>query len=202
MATRTSGNILLTIGGVLLGLILLGGVAYMAYPESKLWSSLAFYDDEESEEDAEDEEGTPGEEQEEDEDEDEEEEPGEQTLPFTTLARGLTGGQETRTMVAITSDAQLDAAVDAMSSPINLAVDFENYMGIAVFAGSQATGGHDIAVTHIEEDAGMLTVTVTKTDPGAKCVVTQALTSPYHIVLVRTQQADVSFKMEYKVTEC
>ena len=198
MATRTSG-ILLTIGGVLLGLILLGGVAYMAYPESKLWSSLALYDEKEEEEDKEDEDGIVGEEEE---DEDEEEEPGEQTLPFTTLAHGFTGGQEARTMVAITSNAQLNAAVGAMSSPVNLAIDFEDYMGIAVFAGSQATGGHDIAVTHIEEDAGMLTVTVTKTDPGTECVVTQALTSPYHIVLVRTQQADVTFKMEYKVTEC
>ena len=200
MVARTSGNIWITIGGIVLALLLVGGVAYMAYPESEFWGALALNGEEEREEDTEDEDGTVCEEEEED--EDEEEEPVKQTLPFTTLAHSLTGGQETRAMIAIASEAQLDAAMEAMSSPIDLNIDFANYMAIAVFAGSQATGGHDISVTHIEEDAGMLTVTVTKTDPGSTCGVTQALTSPYHIVLVRTQQADVSFKMEYKVTEC
>lgn len=63
-------------------------------------------------------------------------------------------------------------------------IDFENSMLIAVFDMDEATGGYSIEVQEIIPGAAGLTVFAVRTSPGRDCLVTQAFTQPFHIVVV------------------
>jgi len=63
-------------------------------------------------------------------------------------------------------------------------VDFERDYVIGVFAGEQATGGHEIEVESVTDGNAVRTVAITLSKPGNGCVTTQALTSPYQFVSV------------------
>lgn len=62
-------------------------------------------------------------------------------------------------------------------------VDFDTYQVIGVFAGERVTGGYRIAVDAVSDQGGVRTVTITLTEPGDDCIVTQAMTAPYQVVL-------------------
>ena len=55
---------------------------------------------------------------------------------------------------------------------------------IAVFQGEQRTGGYAVQITSIERRGDRLVVTATFTEPKLDSMVTQALTSPAHVVSV------------------
>jgi hypothetical protein len=63
-------------------------------------------------------------------------------------------------------------------------IDFPQEYVIAVFAGEKQTGGHSIAVASIVDKDDTRTVEVALTKPGGNCATTQAITSPYQIVIV------------------
>ncbi len=63
-------------------------------------------------------------------------------------------------------------------------VDFSKDYVIAVFAGSKPSGGHAIAVDAVTDTKGGCTIDIKVTNPGSACVVTQALTSPYQMIVV------------------
>ncbi len=53
-----------------------------------------------------------------------------------------------------------------------------------MFAGQQPTGGYTIEVQEVADFGDTRTFSVALTAPGAGCVVTDALTSPYQIIRV------------------
>ena len=61
-------------------------------------------------------------------------------------------------------------------------------MLLAAFAGEQRTGGYGIRVDRVERDGATLVVRATFTEPAPGAIVTQALTSPAHVVSIA--QAD------------
>lgn len=63
-------------------------------------------------------------------------------------------------------------------------IDFTKEEVLAVFDGTHTTGGYRIQVSSITEANGTRTVNVTRTAPGAHCVLSSAITSPYQIVAV------------------
>jgi hypothetical protein len=63
-------------------------------------------------------------------------------------------------------------------------IDFSKEYIVAVFAGQKPSGGHAIAVTKVEDVGDERVITVTLTAPGANCVVTDMLTSPYQLIRV------------------
>lgn len=65
-------------------------------------------------------------------------------------------------------------------------VEFRNDRLLAVHIGSRNSGGYGVRVDHIERGPNGLTVFTTETQPGANCIVTLAITSPY--VVVQTPQ--------------
>lgn len=73
-------------------------------------------------------------------------------------------------------------------------VDFSQEYVIAVFAGKQPTGGHSIAVAAVVDALNTRTVDVTLTKPGEGCIVTQALTNPYQVVVVPLSDASLTHK--------
>lgn len=81
-------------------------------------------------------------------------------------------------------------------------VDFAKDMLIASFQGLRATGGYGIEIIKITETANNLEVYIKDVSPGPGCIVTQALTSPYHIVKLQKSDKEAVFKIEKTVNNC
>jgi protease stability complex PrcB-like protein len=64
------------------------------------------------------------------------------------------------------------------------AVDFTRDVAIAVTAGQRATGGYEIAIDRVRQQAGDLLVEVVETTPGPNCMTSSALTQPADVVVV------------------
>jgi hypothetical protein len=71
-------------------------------------------------------------------------------------------------------------------------VDFKKGYVIAVFAGERPTGGYAISVEKVTDIGKERHVTVLLEKPGAGCITTQALTSPYQIIRVPFSAAQLS----------
>ncbi len=72
-------------------------------------------------------------------------------------------------------------------------VDFTQEMVIAAVDQTEPSGGYRFEITGIEEVEGGLAVRVSKTIPGPDCIVTTALTQPFHIV--KTARTTVSLNI-------
>lgn len=104
---------------------------------------------------------------------------------FRPLAAGTAANVEVQKNYAA-YDADGLAEVWALSGSAESipALDFEKEYVIGVFAGQKPSGGHSIAVSGIRDTNGSRVVSIVLTEPGAGCVSTQALTSPYQIIAV------------------
>ncbi len=91
---------------------------------------------------------------------------------------------------------------DILPMPPTPRVDFDNDIIIAVFSGTKNTGGFSITIARMTETKGAIKVFVEEASPGRGCIVTQALTSPYHIVKVRKSLKAVEFVAKQTVNEC
>lgn len=70
------------------------------------------------------------------------------------------------------------------SAPALPSVNFDESYVIGVFAGQKPSGGHSIAVSRVIDENGVRNVAIAITRPGAECVTSQALTSPYQFIVV------------------
>jgi len=91
---------------------------------------------------------------------------------------------------------------DLDQMPIIPEVDFTKNYVIAVFMGAKNTGGYAINFDKVIRRTGDLTVSVFETSPGAKCVVTQAVTHPYEIAKIPMIDKNIKFKTKQRVNEC
>ncbi len=106
------------------------------------------------------------------------------TTTFVEITHGTQSEIKKRTNYLITSQEGLTKLWKLIQANApEPKVDFNTHAIIAVFAGQKPTGGYSISVTKIE-DGEMRNVVVTLTSPGADCMVTQAVTTPYQIVTV------------------
>lgn len=78
-------------------------------------------------------------------------------------------------------------------------VDFRKNFILGAYAGRQTTGGYSIHVVAIEETPTELVVRFEVTVPGPNDMVTQVLTSPYHLKVVPRSNKKIRF--EGKVLE-
>ena len=76
--------------------------------------------------------------------------------------------------------------------PETPAIDFAGHMVIAVFMGERATGGYRTRITKIE-DHDKRVVSVQESRPPPDAMTIQALTSPYHVVVVPKTDKAVEF---------
>ena len=77
-------------------------------------------------------------------------------------------------------------------------VDFKKEMVLAVFIGEKRTGGYSVEIKSAVEENGKLVVTVSETAPKPDAIVTQALTSPFHLVAVKRSALPVHWKIVNK----
>ena len=82
-------------------------------------------------------------------------------------------------------------------------VDFSKYSVVAAMMGIQDTGGHSIDVVKVAEANNIIGVKIEEMEPARNCVVTEALTSPFHIVKIEKNDAtDFKFSTERTIYEC
>lgn len=82
------------------------------------------------------------------------------------------------------------------------AVNFRRSMLLVVLQGQRGSGGHSIAVTRVTKAAGQLVAQVEERSPGADCITTQHMTSPYHVVRVPRSPRAVVFTHRQGATTC
>lgn len=81
------------------------------------------------------------------------------------------------------------------------AVDFATteVLGLATL---RNTGGYTMTITDVSERAGVVEAQAVLSVPGAGCMVTMALTQPYHLVAVPKSDKPVRFTLKEVVHDC
>jgi hypothetical protein len=84
------------------------------------------------------------------------------------------------------------------------AVDFTQDVVVAAFAGRRSTGGYSLGISSISLSVSTLYVNSVEQVPGPGCLVTLALTQPFHFVRVpRVQDAQIgAWNRAVNVTFC
>lgn len=73
-------------------------------------------------------------------------------------------------------------------------IDFKKKMVIAVFMGERQSGGYDIEIIDIFKKEKEIVVVVDEKEPSPDSLRTMALTSPYHVVIVKRSSLPVRFQ--------
>jgi hypothetical protein len=115
-------------------------------------------------------------------------------VKFSTLADGQASAIEEERQVVVRTDAEWKAlwAKHAPGQKLPF-VNFAKSTVIAVFLGTRNTGGYRAMITEIERHGADLVVTWQEEKPSPDLMVTQALTSPFHIVQIDKTTDPVKF---------
>lgn len=81
-------------------------------------------------------------------------------------------------------------------------VNFETHQILAVFDGTHPSGGYDVRVEKIVDDGQNRHVTITHVSPSETCVVSDAITSPFELVIVPKSTARIVREDLEEVREC
>ena len=119
-------------------------------------------------------------------------------------------GQDSGTVTArknfrIKSEAERQALwrmIYGTGGPVTGPIDFEREELLAVFDGTHSTGGYDVTVAAVEDGASTRTVTLLRTEPGDSCVTTDAITSPYVLVVLPKSALPLERVETTEVREC
>lgn len=82
-------------------------------------------------------------------------------------------------------------------------IDFSKKEIIAVFDGTHVTGGYEVAISSIvETEGGSRTVSIVRTEPGENCMTTEAISSPFQIVVVTKSEVPYAHEEKTVVRDC
>ena len=115
-------------------------------------------------------------------------------VTFSTLVDGQASAIEEEREVVVQTSAEWKA-LWAKHSPGQKfpVVDFAKSTVIGVFLGTRNTGGYRAVITGIDRNGSDLVVTWQEEKPSPDLMVTQALTSPFHIVRIDKTADAVKF---------
>jgi len=122
-------------------------------------------------------------------------------LPFETIDQGFDSGYRERAALAVRTEEAWRVVWKHHRAPLQPMperpfVDFNQEIVIAVFLGERPTGGFTVKIRRIEQRVHSVHVLVQETVPDPNSMVTQALTSPYHIVRVKRLELPVEFEFK------
>jgi hypothetical protein len=112
---------------------------------------------------------------------------GPRAIAFTDVATTHMARHDTGATVYVAASAASQTTLERL---VPSALAQPGRVLVAAFQGEQSTGGYAIRITKIELDADRLIVHVALTVPAKDALVTQALTSPAHVVSVAS--ADIA----------
>lgn len=118
-------------------------------------------------------------------------------VPFTTVAQRDQSDIETARQVVVRTPEEWKALwKEHAAGQAMPAVDFSKQMVVGVFLGTRSTGGYSVTISGIEREGNDLVVTWRESRPGAAAIVTQMLTSPYHLVRLERASGEVKFRQQ------
>lgn len=105
-----------------------------------------------------------------------------QPLPITEIAAGHYGGVSEKRYVIANTEEDLQQIETLLG--YKLTVEINRHTVIGAFLGERSTGGYDIQIAHAVETAETVDMLARLIEPGPTCMVTQAITSPYQVVVI------------------
>lgn len=81
-------------------------------------------------------------------------------------------------------------------------INFEEEQVIGIFDGEHGTGGYDVDVIEVRDTADMRTVRIVRIEPGEGCMTTQAITSPFVIIVLPASSKAPGKEETIRATEC
>lgn len=113
----------------------------------------------------------------------------------TTVARGSMSAITEAKQVVVRSSAEWNALwkEHGAAQPVP-AVDFSKELVVAVFLGSRPTGGFGVEVVSTRVEGDALIVEYAEQRPGRSDIVSQVLTSPFHIVKLPAHTGSIRFQ--------
>ena len=128
-------------------------------------------------------------------------------MAFETVAQEASSGHDEAKNYVITDEAgwlgvweKITSNQFPQSPPP--AIDFENNVLIGVFMGQRSSGGYGVEITKVVDQGGSVDVQYTEYSPGRTCIVTQALTAPYHVIKIAKTNAPVQFTANRTTVAC
>jgi hypothetical protein len=116
---------------------------------------------------------------------------------FTTLAQGSNSHIMEPRQLVVRSAAEWQTLWKAHSPQPAPVVDFSRSIIVGVFLGSRPTAGYEAAITAVKSQGGKAIVEYVEHRPEVGAIVAQVLTSPFHLVSIpkdRADMADVDFR--------
>jgi hypothetical protein len=115
--------------------------------------------------------------------------------PVTSVAQGANSGIDDTREVVVRSRTEWDALwkshAGAQPAP---SVDFSQELVAGVFLGTRPTGGFRVDITGYRPDGSALIIEYVERVPAPDGIVTQVLTSPFHIVKLPRFDGPVRFR--------
>lgn len=81
-------------------------------------------------------------------------------------------------------------------------IDFDSDVVVLAAMGMRATGGYSVTIEEVRAHEGVLHVSVLERSPGPRCVTTQALTAPVHVVQVPREGTTAVFSVRTGTRTC
>lgn len=132
-----------------------------------------------------------------------------QDYGWQTLSQGQYSGCSEPLEAVIRSEEEWAAFWARLHAPVNPAperpaVDFASESVIATCTGARPSGGYATVIAHLTapDEAGQVTVGVRDLEPGSVCVVTDAVTQPYHVIRVNRALSGATFRRNTSVLDC
>ncbi|MCI0597768.1 protease complex subunit PrcB family protein [Candidatus Parcubacteria bacterium] len=127
-------------------------------------------------------------------------------VAFTVVIEGeQSGGVTERKNYRVKSLEDVDELwrfVFGTSGPAIPPVDFSTEELLAVFDGTHSSGGYRIDVLSVEDTASARIITIKHVEPGASCITTSAITSPFQIVQLPKTTLPITREDVTEVREC
>lgn len=116
-----------------------------------------------------------------------------------TVAQGSSSSVDEPRQVVARTPAEWEAIWKSHAGAQALpAVDFSTSMVAAVFLGTRPTGGFRVDIEGTRQEAGVLVIDYVERAPGADTIVTQVLTSPFHIVRIPRNDGATRFRRVFR----
>jgi hypothetical protein len=115
-------------------------------------------------------------------------------LSVVELARGNHSHQPAQMFELVNDQPRLLRIWRDLDGRMPPAIDFDEYAVVAAFMGERRTGGHSILVESASLVDSRLVVDIVMRVPGEDCFTTQALTQPYHLVVIPAYEGPVEFR--------
>ena len=103
-------------------------------------------------------------------------------LMFATISRGQNSGIADAREVTVATAAEWNALWTLHRGGAAPTVDFTKHLVAGVFLGTRPTGGYSVEIVAARRDATGIVIEYYERTPAPDVLVTQALTSPFHLV--------------------